>query len=58
MVETDSPVLGPERGVRNEPANLPLAVKAIAAIKGLGEEEVAEATYRNAVEFFGLRGLP
>jgi len=58
MVETDSPVLGPERGIRNEPANLPLAVEAIASIKGLAVEEVVEATYRNAVEFFGLRGLP
>ena len=35
LVETDSPVLGPEPGVRNEPANLPLAIRAIAEIKSL-----------------------
>ena len=57
LVETDSPVLGPEVGVRNEPANLPKAVEAIAAIKGLEVEEVAEATFRNALELFKLRGL-
>ena len=57
MVETDSPVLGPERGVRNEPANLPLAVRAIAELKGLSVEEVAEATFENAVKLFELRGL-
>ena len=55
MVETDSPVLGPEKGVRNEPSNLPRTVEAIASIRGLGVEEVAEATYRNALEFFRLR---
>jgi len=56
MVETDAPVLGPERGVRNEPANLPLAVRAVAELKGLSVEEVAEATFENAVELFGLKG--
>ena len=55
MVETDAPVLAPVRGQRNEPANLPLAVKAIAELKGLSFEEVAEVTYENAKRFFGLR---
>ncbi|RLI08208.1 hypothetical protein DRO32_02655, partial [Candidatus Bathyarchaeota archaeon] len=55
MVETDSPVLGPEKGVRNEPANLPLAVREVASIKGVGEGEVAGITFENAVRFFGLR---
>jgi len=56
MVETDAPVLGPEPRARNEPANLPLAVRAVAELKGLAAEEVAEATFQNALEFFGLRG--
>ncbi len=58
MVETDSPVLGPDPRARNEPANLPLAVEAVAAIKGLPVEEVAEVTYQNAVRFFGLKLSP
>lgn len=56
MVETDSPVLGPEPRARNEPANLILAVREVATIKGVSPEEVAEVTFQNAVNFFGLRG--
>ena len=55
LVETDAPVLAPVRGERNEPANLPVAVEAVAELKGLSVEEVAEATYENAKELFGLR---
>jgi len=53
LVETDSPVLGPEPQVRNEPANLLLAVKAIAAIKGLPGQQVAEAVAANTVRLYG-----
>lgn len=53
LVETDSPVLGPEPGRRNEPANLTLAVKAIAEIKSLPEAQVAEAVTANTVRLYG-----
>lgn len=53
LVETDSPVLGAEPAVRNEPANLPLAVKAIAAIKGLAGQQVAEVVAANTVRLYG-----
>jgi TatD DNase family protein len=54
MLETDSPVLGPERGVRNEPANLICAAKKVAEIKRVAVERVAEATADNARAFFSL----
>jgi TatD DNase family protein len=54
LVETDSPVLGAEPAVRNEPANLPLAVKAIAGIKGIPAQQVAEAVAANTVRLYGL----
>jgi TatD DNase family protein len=53
LAESDSPVLGPEPQVRNEPANIPLAIKAIAGIKGLREQQVAEAVSANTVRLYG-----
>jgi TatD DNase family protein len=55
-LETDSPVLGPEPGVRNEPANVALSAAAIAEIKGLPEAQVREVTAANARRLFGLEG--
>jgi TatD DNase family protein len=53
LIETDSPVLGPEPQERNEPANLPLAVKGIAEIKGIPEQQVIEAVVENTVRLYG-----
>jgi TatD DNase family protein len=53
LVETDSPVLGPTPDGRNEPANVPLAVNAIAAIKKISNEEVLEAVSENALRLYG-----
>jgi len=53
LLETDSPVLGPVPGERNEPANLSVALSAVAEIKGLRAEEVAEAVTENARRLFG-----
>jgi TatD DNase family protein len=53
LVETDSPVLGPTPDGRNEPANVTLAVNAIAAIKKISGEEVLEAVSQNALHLFG-----
>lgn len=54
LVETDSPVLGPEPAVRNEPANLPLAIRAIAEIKAIHEQAVAEAVCENTARLYGI----
>jgi len=53
LVETDSPVLGPEPGVRNEPANVAISIKAIAEVKNVGEEAVIEAVAENAIRLYG-----
>jgi TatD DNase family protein len=54
LVETDSPVLGPEPGVRNEPANVTISVSAIASLKELSEDEVIESVEENQRRLFGL----
>lgn len=53
LVETDSPVLGPEPGRRNEPANLRFALAAIARAKGISEEETAFAVAENTARLYG-----
>jgi TatD DNase family protein len=53
LVETDSPVLGPIPDGRNEPANITVAVNAIAAIKKVSKEEVLEVVSQNALRLFG-----
>ncbi len=56
MSETDSPYVSPvpHRGKRNEPVYVKEIVKKIAEIKGLREEEVAEAIVANAKRVFGI----
>jgi TatD DNase family protein len=51
-LESDSPVLGPEPGVRNEPANVVLARDFIAQAHGVSRERVEEETTRNALRLF------
>ena len=53
LVETDSPVLGPDPGERNEPANLRESLRMIAELKGLAETEVAEAIEENTRRLYG-----
>lgn len=53
LLETDSPVLGPDPAARNEPANLRISLRAVAEIKGVSEKEVAEAAALNARRLFG-----
>jgi TatD DNase family protein len=53
LVETDSPVLGPDPGKRNEPANLSVAVEIIAAIKKLSPAIVREVLKDNAARLYG-----
>ena len=53
LVESDSPVLGPDPKERNEPANCMIAMKAIAQIKGLKLEEVCEKLFENSCRLYG-----
>lgn len=56
LVETDSPYLSPHpfRGKRNEPSRVAVTAQAIAKIRGIPFEELAEATTRNASRLFTL----
>ena len=56
MIETDCPYLAPHplRGTLNHSGNLEYTCRAIAEIKGICEEECAEATEANARRFFGI----
>jgi TatD DNase family protein len=54
LVETDSPVLGPEPRNRNEPANAIIALKAIAELKGVSASEVMEAVAENTRRLYGI----
>jgi TatD DNase family protein len=53
LVESDSPVLGPLPQKRNEPANVRIAVKAIAELKGIKEVEAAERIAENTRRLYG-----
>jgi TatD DNase family protein len=59
LVETDSPYLTPVpyRGKRNEPAYVRLVAETVARVKGIGLQEVAETTTRNARDLFALGGF-
>ena len=54
LVETDSPVLGPDPAVRNEPAHLAVALQAIAEIKALPQEAVVAAVAENTRRLYGF----
>jgi len=53
LLETDSPVLSPNPEERNEPANMILALKTVADIKGIESEMISEAVYQNTVMLYG-----
>lgn len=59
LVETDSPYLSPTplRGTRNEPANIPLIVSAMADLRGLSVEEMGKQLNRNFDEMFHVKSL-
>jgi TatD DNase family protein len=52
LIETDSPVLGAEKGERNVPANLPIALRAVATILKREEEELQEILLENTLRLY------
>lgn len=56
LVETDSPYLAPvpHRGRPNRPALVPLVGAAVAAVRGVADAVVAEATWANATRVYRL----
>jgi TatD DNase family protein len=54
LVETDAPYLAPEplRGRTNEPANVVHTAARLAAVRGVGEAEIAAATTDNFFRLF------
>ncbi|MDI9620109.1 MAG: TatD family hydrolase [Candidatus Nezhaarchaeota archaeon] len=54
MVESDAPVLAPQREERNEPSNVAVAAAKIAELKRKDPLEVSEVLYLNAKDFFKL----
>ena len=57
VLETDCPYLAPvpNRGKRNSSLNIPYVVEALAHIKGITEEEVRQAAWKNAHELYGMK---
>ncbi len=56
LAETDCPYLAPvpNRGKRNEPANVKYVVKEIAKLRDEGTLEVEKKIYENSIRFFGI----
>lgn len=56
LVETDCPYMAPEpnRGKRNYSGYLPYTVAAMAAVKGVSPDEMAEITAENAEKLFNI----
>ncbi|MCR4605890.1 MAG: TatD family hydrolase [Eubacterium sp.] len=59
VLETDCPYLSPEphRGKRNDSTNLRFVIQEIAALKGVSEDAVVQATAKNAIKLYNLKSL-
>jgi TatD DNase family protein len=58
LAETDSPVLGPDPDVRNEPANAAAVITALAELKQVPAAELRAALYANTRRLYGDRVAP
>jgi TatD DNase family protein len=56
LLETDSPVLGPEPKERNEPANLGVCVKMISELKNIDPQELSDIVADNTQRLYGNIG--
>jgi TatD DNase family protein len=54
VIETDSPYLSPQRGRRNEPANVGQVAAKIATLKNIAASAAEQVTTRNSQMLFGL----
>lgn len=56
MVETDCPYMSPEpnRGKRNDSANLKYIIAKIAELRGVTNKEIEDITWNNGKQFFGI----
>jgi len=52
LLETDSPVLGPDKGERNEPSNIRIALTEVASILRRDEEELREIILENTLRLY------
>lgn len=55
LVETDAPFLTPHpyRGRRNAPAYIPVTLRAMAEVRGIGVDTLGAAVHANALEVYG-----
>jgi len=52
LLETDSPVLGPNKELRNEPSNLPVALREVTQILKRDEDEMREIILENTLRLY------
>ncbi|MCS7137165.1 MAG: TatD family hydrolase, partial [Candidatus Caldarchaeum sp.] len=52
LLESDAPVLGPERGAVNRPANIRISAEAISRLKNIALDTVVDRTTENAKAIF------
>ena len=57
LIETDCPYMAPTplRGRRNEPAFITNTLSCLAALRGVGPEQMAEALYANSLRALNVR---
>ncbi len=55
LLESDAPVLAPDRNRVNRPKNVKISAEWISRIKGISFSRVVDKTTSNAVEVFGVR---
>ncbi|MCH3904851.1 MAG: TatD family hydrolase [Lactobacillus sp.] len=57
VIETDAPYLTPKpyRGKQNEPGYVRYVAEAVAKLKDLPVETIAQATYQNAMRIYGIK---